>query len=86
LKKRVVVENRLEDVKNFFSGMGYDVRALHLNNQIHDIDTNQYDAIIVNDMNNSGLSDGTKNSGKVIESMGLVPHQVYEKMNQRIQQ
>ena len=86
MKKRVVIENRLQDVKNYYADMGYDVRALHFNNEIHDIDPNQYDAIIVNDINNSNLSSNTKKSGKVVEAMGLVPHQVYEKMNSRGQQ
>ncbi len=84
MKKTVVVENRLEEIKNYFTDKGYDIRALHFNDEIHDIDVNQYHAIIVNDMNNAGLSSRTKDSGKVIEAMGLVPHQVYEKMKERI--
>lgn len=84
LKKRVVIENRLQDVKNYFADRGYDVRALHFNNEIHDIDPNLYDAIIVNDMNNANLSSQTKKSGKVVEAMGLVPHQVYDKMTERV--
>ncbi|SCY66348.1 YkuS family protein [Alkaliphilus peptidifermentans] len=81
MKKKVVVENTLEDVKNYYSKQGYDVSLLYFDENINNINTEEYDAIIVNDINNSNLPRSVKKTGKVVEAMGLVPHQVFEKMN-----
>lgn len=84
MKKRVVIENRLLDVKDYFADKGYDVRSMHHNETLNEIDTEQYDAIIVSNISNKSLSEEIKSSNKIVEAFGLVPHQVYEKMQTRI--
>lgn len=84
MKKKVVIENVLHDVKNYFTKEGYDVTNMYFDDNINDINTNEYDAIIVRDRNNSNLPQDVKNDKKVIEAMGLVPHQVFEKFNNRL--
>ncbi len=84
MKKRVVIENRLTDVKDYFADMGYDVRSMHHNETLNEINTEEYDAIIVSNISNKSLSQELKSSDKIVEAFGLVPHQVYEKMQIRI--
>lgn len=84
MKKRVVVENRLLDVKNYFADKGYDVRSMYHNETLNEIDPNEYEAIIVSNITNKGLSQELKSSNKIVEAFGLVPHQVYEKMQTRL--
>ncbi len=84
MKKRVVIESRLTDVKNFYADKGYDVRSMHHNETLNDINPEEYDAIIVSNISNKSLSQELKSSDKIVEAFGLVPHQVYEKMQVRI--
>ncbi|KAB3537697.1 hypothetical protein F8154_02490 [Alkaliphilus pronyensis] len=83
MKKKVVVENTLEDVKNYYTKHGYNVNSLYFNDNINDINLDEYDAIVVNSINNLNIASNVKDSGKVVEAMGLAPHQVFEKMHER---
>jgi len=84
VKKRVCIENRLLDVKDYFADKGYDVRSMYHNETLNEINPEEYDAIIVSNISNKSLSDELKSSNKIVEAFGLVPHQVYEKMQVRL--
>ncbi len=79
MKKKVVVENTLGDVKNYLGQQGYDVRTMYRNDTLGAITSNEYQAIVVENMNNAAQNPST--SSPVIEAGSLTPEQVYEKIN-----
>lgn len=81
MKKRVVVENSLEDLKNYLGNQGYDVRTMYMDSTLMQIDKDKYDAIIVSDIDNLKLSSGITSDRRIIEAGALTPEQVVEKLN-----
>lgn len=81
MKKRVVVENSLEDLRDYLGNQGYDVRTMYKDSTLMQIDKDQYDAIIVSDIDNLKLSQGITADRKIIEAGALTPQQVMEKLN-----
>lgn len=80
MQKRVVVENSLEDLKNFLGNRGYDVRTMYMDSTLMQIDKDKYDAIIVSDIDNLGLSKSITSDRRIIEAGSLTPEQVLEKL------
>lgn len=84
MKKKVVVENTLEDIKNYLGQKGYDVRTMYRNDTLNDITSNEYEAIIVSDVNNGNLPKNLKGNTSIIEAAGLTPEQVYETIRNKV--
>lgn len=81
--KKIVVENALEDVRNYFADQGYDVRTMYKNDTLEDITSSEYEAIIISDKNNTNLSKRISTPAPVIEAAGLTPQQVYDKVSKK---
>lgn len=81
MKKRVVVENSLEDLRDYLGNQGYDVRTMYMDSTLMQIEKDKYDAIIVSDIENLKLSRGITSDRKIIEAGSLTPEQVVEKLN-----
>ncbi len=84
MTKKVVVENNLEDVRNYLGEKGYDVRTMYRNDTLYDITSDEYEAIVVSDLNNMNLSRGLKARTSIIEAAGLTPEQVYEVIHNKV--
>jgi hypothetical protein len=82
MQKRVVVENSLEDLKEYLGDRGYDVRTMNMDSTLMFIDKDKYDAIIVSDKDNLRLSEGITSDKKIIEAGTLTPEQVIRKLNE----
>lgn len=81
MKKRVVVENSLKDLKDYLGNQGYDVRTMYMDSTLMEIDKDKYDAIIVSDIDNLKLSSGITSDRRIIQAGALTKEQVVEKLN-----
>jgi len=79
MKRKIVVENGLDDVRQYLAGVGYDVRTMYLNDTANHITTDEYDAIIVNDRGSLDM-ENLKTSSPVIEAAGLSPERVHQRI------
>ena len=81
MKKRVVVEEALESVKNYLSSQGYQVSQLNNNNK----DLSNCDAIVVSgqDDNFMGIMN-TTTKAPVINATGKTPEEIYHQIETRI--
>ncbi|AOT69686.1 YkuS family protein [Geosporobacter ferrireducens] len=80
MNRKVVVENTLEDVRRYLADHGYDVRTMYKDDTVEDIVTDEYDAIVVTDLNSGNVDRNLKVNVPVIEAAGLTPGEVYQKM------
>ena len=80
MKRKVVVENTLEDVRDYFADHGYDVRTMYRDDTIEDIITEEYDAIVVTDLSSGNVDRKLQVNVPVIEAAGLTPGEIFEKM------
>lgn len=80
MKKKVVVQNTLEGVRDYLGEKGFDVRTMYLDSTLRYVDDDQYDAIIVSDRNDLHLADNITSNPAIIEVKGLTPEQVYNKI------
>lgn len=80
MKRKVVVENTLKDVRNYLANHGYDVRTMYQDDTVEDIVTDEYDAIVVTDLHSGNVDRKLKVKVPVIEAAGLTPGEVYQRM------
>ncbi len=80
MNRKVVVENTLEDVRDYLADHGYDVRTMYRDDTIEDIVTEEYDAIVVSDLNSGNVDRKLKVNVPVIEAAGLTPGEILQKM------
>jgi hypothetical protein len=79
MKRKVLVENELNEVRQYLAGLGYDVRTMYFNETADHITTDEYDAIVVRDKNSLDEASMRTNS-PVIEAAGLSTEQVHERI------
>ncbi|MFT9496636.1 YkuS family protein [Anaerosolibacter sp.] len=84
MTKKVVVENNLEEVRVYLGEKGYDVRTMYRNDTLQDITSDNYEAIIVSDLNNMNLSQGLKAKASIVEAAGLTPEQIYQIIHNKV--
>ncbi|MBB6214099.1 hypothetical protein HNQ80_000168 [Anaerosolibacter carboniphilus] len=84
MKKKIVVENNLEEVRDYLGQKGYDVRTMYRNDTLDDITSDAYEAIVVSDLNNMNLSKGLKAKTSIIEASGLTPEQIYQAIHNKV--
>ncbi|MDF2545211.1 MAG: hypothetical protein K0R93_109 [Anaerosolibacter sp.] len=84
MAKKVVVENNLEEVRAYLGEKGYDVRTMYRNDTLQDITSDNYEAIIVSDLNNMNLSQGLKAKASIVEAAGLTPEQIYQIIHNKV--
>lgn len=79
MKGKVVVENGLNEVRQYLAGLGYDVRTMYFNDTANYITTDEYDAIVVNDR--SALDEERmRTNSPVIEAAGMSTEEVHDKI------
>lgn len=83
MDKKVVVENTLQSHIDFLEKSGYDVHKLYKNQNINNIESFNYDAIVVSSMS-EGFSGGHgRPSAPVIEAKGKTPEEVFNILRTR---
>ena len=77
--KKVVVENTLTPYKDFLKDSGYDVYTLYNNENINNITTSEYQAIIVSGLDVLSTTDAsyTNPPAPIIEAKGKTPEEIY---------
>ena len=79
MKRKVVVENGLNEISNYLAGIGYDVRTMYFNETAGHIITDEYDAIIVKDKEALDVSN-MKTGSPVVVAAGLSAEQVHDRI------
>ncbi len=83
MKKKIVVENGLDNVRQYLIGVGYDVKTMYFNDTASHITTNEYDAIIVNDKSELDMSN-MRTGSPIIEAADLSAEQVHQRIRNAI--
>jgi uncharacterized protein with PIN domain len=84
MAKKIVVENNLEEVGEYFREKGYDVKTMYKNETLDDITSDDYEAIVVSDLNNMNLSQNLKVKASIVEAAGLTPEQIYQVIHNKV--
>ncbi len=84
MRRKVVVENTLSNVRTYLGEKGYDVRTMYNNNTLNHITSDEYDAIVISNMDGTNLQEDTKTNSPIISAAGLTPEEVYERINGRL--
>ena len=79
LKRKIVVENTLTPYIDYLESQGYDVYTLYRNDNLQNIVSNEYDAIVVSGLDQLSLNDTEfeKPNASIIEADGLTPEEVH---------
>lgn len=78
--KKVVVENTLTPYKDYLKDYGYDVYTLYNNENLNNITTSEYKAIIVSGIDVLSTVDASYNNppAPIIEAKGKTPEEIYD--------
>ncbi len=83
IEKKVVVENTLKSHIDFLEKSGYDVHKLYKNENVNNIESFQYDGIVVSSMKNVPMGAGSRPSAPIIEAEGKTPEEVFNILRSR---
>lgn len=83
--KKVVVENILTPYKDYLKDNGYDVYTLYNNENLNNITTSDYKAIVVSGLDVLSTIDASysKPPVPIIETKGKTPEEVYNLLESR---
>ena len=78
--KKVVVENTLTPYKEYLEDSGYNVYTLYNNENLNNITTSEYKAIIVSGIDVLSTVDASYNNppAPIIEAKGKTPEEIYD--------
>lgn len=79
LKKKIVVENILTPYIEYLKSCGYDVYTLNKNNNLQNIVSDEYEAIVISGLDQLSINDTgyKKPNAPIIEADGLTPEEVH---------
>lgn len=83
MDKKVVVENTLQSHIDFLEQCGYDVHKLYKNENVGNIESFNYDAIVVSSMKNVPMGATSRPSAPIIEAEGKTPEEVFNILRAR---
>lgn len=86
MKRKVVVENILTPYIDYLETQGFDVYTLHKNNNLQNIVSDEYDAIVVSGLDQLSINDAGFEQPKasIIEADGLTPEEVHSIIEDKI--
>lgn len=85
MKNKIVVENTLTTYIEYLKSCGYDVYTLYRNDNINNIVSDEYKAIIVSGLDVLGTRDTSYENPPVpiIEARGHTPEEIYHMLENR---
>lgn len=83
MDKKVVVENTLKSHIDFLEKCGYDVHKLYKNENVNNIESFDYDAIVISSMKNVPMEGTSRPSAPIIEAEGKTPEEVFNILRTR---
>ncbi len=87
MSKKIVVENILTPHIEFLKDSGYDVYTLYKNENLNQITSSEYKAIIVSGLDRFSTDEANYNSpsAPIIEAKGQTPEEIYNLLESRYQ-
>lgn len=86
MKRKIVVENILTPYIDYLESQGFDVYTLYKNNNLQNIVSDEYDAIVVSSLDQLSINDAGFEHPKasIIEADGLTPEEVHSIIEDKI--
>ncbi len=85
LKNKIVVENTLTPYIEYLKSCGYDVHTLYRNDNINNIISDEYKAIIVSGLDVLGTRDASYENPPIpiIEAKGYTPEEIHNMLENK---